>query len=76
MKQFTSYPLTTNTEVKLRCILLMCELLFHNIIKENEVCDMKLFKTYPLTTMTEMNLLSVLVMCELLIHDIIKENEP
>ena len=36
MKQFTNYPLTTNTEVYLPAVLMMCELLIHDIIKENE----------------------------------------
>ena len=36
VKQFTSYQLTTNTEVNLLPVLMMCELLIHNIIKENE----------------------------------------
>ena len=36
MKQFTSYPLTTNTKVNLPPVLMMCELLIHNIIKKFE----------------------------------------
>ena len=54
---------------------MMCELLIHNIIKENEVGDMKQFTRYLLTTKTEVNLPTVLMMCELLIHHAIKENE-
>ena len=34
MKQFTSYWLTTNTEVNLQAVLMMCELLIHNVIKK------------------------------------------
>ena len=52
-----------------------CELLIHNIIKENEAQEMKLFTSYPLTTNTEVNLPTVLMMCELLFHNIIKEIE-
>ena len=75
MKLFTSYLLTTNTKVNLPPGLMMCELLFHNIIKENEVGDMEQFTTYPLTTSTEVNLPSVLMRCELLIHNINNRNE-
>ena len=35
MKQFTSYPLTTNPEVNLPAVLMMCKLLIHSIIKEH-----------------------------------------
>ena len=47
MKLFASYPLTTNIEVNLPTVLMMCELLIHNIIKENEVGQMKQFTSYP-----------------------------
>ena len=53
----------------------MCELLIHNIIKENEIGDMKQLTSYPLTTNTEVNLPTVLMKYELLIHHTIKENE-
>ena len=43
MKQFTSYPLTTNTKVNLLAIQMICELLIHNIDKENEARNMKQF---------------------------------
>ena len=36
MKQITSYQLTTSTEVNLQSVLMIYELLIHNIIKENE----------------------------------------
>ena len=36
MKQFTSYPLTTNTKVNLPSVLMIIEFMIHNIIKENE----------------------------------------
>ena len=75
MKQLTSYPLTTKTEVNLPDLLMIRELLIQNIIKENEVEDMKLFISYQLATNTEVNLPAVLMMCELLIHHTIKENE-
>ena len=63
MKLFTSYLLTTNTEVNLPTVLMMCELLIHNMIKENEIGNMTQFTNYPLTTNTEVNLPSVLMMC-------------
>ena len=53
MKQFTSYLLTTNIEVSLSTVLMMCELLIYNIIKENEAQAMKLFISYQLATNTE-----------------------
>ena len=34
MKQFTSYKLAKHTEVNLQSVLMMYELLIHNIIKE------------------------------------------
>ena len=37
IKQHTSYPLTSNTEVNLPTVLIMCELLIHNIINEKEI---------------------------------------
>ena len=67
------YPLTTNTEINLRPVLMRCELLIQNIIKEIEVSDMKQFTSCPLTTNTGINLPAVLMMCELLIHNIIKK---
>ena len=48
MKLFTNYPLTTNMEVNLPSVLIMCELLIHNVIKENEAQVMKLFTSYQL----------------------------
>ena len=73
MKLFTSYQLVTNNEVNLPRVLIMCELLNHNIIKASEVGDMKQFTSYPLTTKTEVNLPALLMMCELLIHNIRKK---
>ena len=61
--------------MNLRTVLMMCELLIHNIIKENEIGNMKQFTSYQLATNTELNLLAVLMMCELLIHRTIKQNE-
>ena len=75
MKQLTRYPLTTNTEVNLPTVLIVCELLIHHIIKENEAGNKKLFAIYSLTTNTEVSLHAVLMVCELLIHHTIKENE-
>ena len=72
MKQFTSYPFTTKTEVNLPPVLIICELLIHNIIKEIEARNMKQHTSYPLTTNTGVNLPAILIMCELLIHNIIK----
>ena len=58
MKQFTSYPLATNTEVNLPAVLMMCELWIHSVIKDNEALrDMKQFTTYEFTTNTEENYL-------------------
>ena len=50
MKQFTSYPFTTNTEVNLPASLMISELLIHKIIKENEAQAMKHFTGYRLTS--------------------------
>ena len=69
------YPLTANTEVNLPAVLMMYELVIHNINEENEARDRKQFTNCPLTTNALVNLLAVLVMCELLIFNIIKRNE-
>ena len=42
--------------------MMVCDLLIHNIMKENEVWIMKQFTSYPLTANTEVNLHSVLMM--------------
>ena len=57
----------SNTEVNLLAVLMMYEWLIHNIIKGNELQDMKLFTSYLLTTNTDVNLPPVLMMCELFI---------
>ena len=72
MKLFTSYLLITNTEINLPPVLMMCELLIHNIMKENEVGDMKLFTSYQLAANTKVNLPTVLITCELSVHNFIK----
>ena len=73
MKQLTSYPLTTNTEINSLSEMMMCKLLIHNTIKENESRNTKQFSSYPLTTNTEVNLPAIFMMCELLIHGITKK---
>ena len=73
MKLLISYLLTRNTAINLPPVLMMYELLMHNIIKENEVGDRKQFTSYSLETCIEVNLPPVLMMCELVIHHTIKK---
>ena len=73
MKLFTCFLLITNIEVNLLAVLMMSELLIHNVIKGYKVCDMKQFTSYLLTANTDVNLHAVLMMCELSIHNIIKK---
>ena len=73
MKQFTSYSFTTNTEVNLPAVLMMCQLLIHNSMKENQARNMRQLTSYLLPANTKVNLHSALMMCELFVHSIIKK---